>query len=206
MANCLKLLMFMSLAVIILQLCILGFSISNRWNELVGSILSISLSLINLTALWCFNCKGRGKKWFLAVFLLLLIGDLIFQTTNTILLIWFQWVVIQYCIHLNVSIDISEYEGVACNDWWHFGKFSFKNWQSRRIQKLTLSFYRQVTGKSITGTGLWLLQFYWLLLLSLGLHKFVSQWLIWGKSQPLISTTQAIVKTLSTWATSDDIK
>lgn len=110
--------MFMSLAVIILQFCVLGFNIY-RWNEIIGSLFSIVISLINFISL-CF--KNDEQQWFTVLFLILVIADLVFQLVNMILLICFQWVVIQYCIHLNVSVDISEYGGIACNDWWHFGK------------------------------------------------------------------------------------
>lgn len=114
-----KSMMAINLAIIIIQFCVLGFQI-NRWNEIFGAILSIVICLIGYLP----AALGENKeKWFLTIYSVLMIIDFIFQLVNMILLICFQWVVIQYCIHLNVSVDISEYGGVACNDWWHFGKY-----------------------------------------------------------------------------------
>lgn len=111
--------MAINLGVIILQFCVLGFEIY-RWNEIVGSIFSIVISFLGYLP----ATIGESKEgWFMGFYALLLIVDFTFQLVNMILLICFQWVVIQYCIHLNVSVDISDYGGVACNDWWHFGKF-----------------------------------------------------------------------------------
>lgn len=118
MGAAVKIIMVLSLACIILQACVLGFQI-NRWNEIVGSIFSIVVSLMG------YSPKSFGREreqWFVCLYAFLLVFDLTFQLINMILLICFQWVVIQYCIHLNVSVDISDYGGVACNDWWHFGK------------------------------------------------------------------------------------
>jgi hypothetical protein len=110
--------MFISLAVIVLQTCVLGFQI-NRWNEIVGSIFSIVISFLGYLP----STFGKDReKWFIFFYGVLLVSDLVFQLINMILLICFQWVVIQFCIHLNVSVDISDYGGVACSDWWHFGK------------------------------------------------------------------------------------
>lgn len=111
-----------NLAAIILQFCVLGFEIY-RWNEIVGSIFSIVISILGYLP----AALGESKeRWFIGLYAILLTSDFIFQLVNMILLICFQWVVIQYCIHLNVSVDISEYGGVACNDWWHFGEFQFQ--------------------------------------------------------------------------------
>lgn len=107
-----------SLVIILLQLGVLGFNV-NRWNEIVGALFSIIISIIvYLPAL----IQESREKWFMAFYGLLLLVDFSFQLINMILLICFQWVVIQYCIYLNVSVDISEYGGVSCNDWWRFGK------------------------------------------------------------------------------------
>lgn len=119
MGALIKIIMAISLACIILQACVLGFQI-DRWNEIVGSIFSIVVSFIGYIP----TSFGREReRWFICFYAFMLIFDFTFQLINMILLICFQWVVIQYCIHLNVSVDISEYGGVACNDWWHFGKF-----------------------------------------------------------------------------------
>lgn len=107
-----------NLAVVLLQFCILGFQI-HRWNEIIGSIFSIVISFIGYLPT---SLGEKRERWFTGFYALLLIADLVFQLVNMILLICFQWVVIQFCIHLNVSVDISDYGGVACNDWWHFGK------------------------------------------------------------------------------------
>lgn len=117
MAGLFKSVMAMNLAIIILQICVLAFGIY-RWNEIVGSIFSIVVSFLG------YMPKGIGEnreRWFLGLSAFLMIADFVFQIVNMILLICFQWVIIQYCIHYNVSVDISEYGGVACNDWWHFG-------------------------------------------------------------------------------------
>lgn len=118
MASLIKSVMAISLAVIIIQVCVLGFNIY-RWNEIIGAIFSIVVSIVGYLPAAIGESKER---WFMSFYAFLLIVDLIFQLVNMILLICFQWVVIQYCIHLNVSVDISEYGGVSCNDWWHFGK------------------------------------------------------------------------------------
>lgn len=108
---------FLNLAVIILQICSLAFQIGRK-NELVGSIVSVAIALLGFLP----QLMGAARKrWALAVYLVLLFCDFVLQLVNDMLLIYFQWVVIQYCIHLNVSVDISEYAGIACNDWWHFG-------------------------------------------------------------------------------------
>lgn len=112
MGSLIKYVMFMNLAIIILQFCVLGFGIY-RWNEIVGAVFSIVISFIGY----------YRERWFIGLYAFLLTVDLIFQLVNMILLICFQWVVIQFCIHLNVSVDISDYGGVACNDWWHFGEY-----------------------------------------------------------------------------------
>lgn len=112
--------MAINLAVIILQTCVLGFQI-NRWNEIIGAVFSIVISFVGYLP---SALEADHEKWFACFYGILLVSDLIFQSVNMILLICFQWVVIQYCIHLNVSVDISDYGGVACSDWWHFGKFS----------------------------------------------------------------------------------
>lgn len=114
-----KSVMAINLAVIVLQFCVLGFQIY-RWNEIVGSIFSIVVAFVGYLPA---SIGESREQWFVAFYGLLLLADLIFQLVNMILLICFQWVVIQFCIHLNVSVDISDYGGVACNDWWHFGKF-----------------------------------------------------------------------------------
>lgn len=119
MGTLIKTIMAINLAVIILQFCVLGFQIY-RWNEIVGSIFSIVVSFIGYLP----SSLGESReKWFIGFYAFLLMTDLLFQATNMILLINFQWVVIQFCIHLNVSVDISDYGGVSCNDWWHFGKY-----------------------------------------------------------------------------------
>lgn len=130
----LKILFFMSLGVIILQICVLGFNIY-RWNEIVGSTFSIVISLMNFISL-CL--ESDEQQWFLILFLTLVIVDLVIQLVNMILLICFQWVVIQYCIHLNVSVDISDYGGVSCNDWWRFGKFHISANRSNISRKSSL--------------------------------------------------------------------
>lgn len=118
MGKLFKCVMAINIAVIVLQFCVLGFEIY-RWNEIVGSVFSIVISFLGYLPSGIGESKER---WFITFYAILLVGDLIFQLVNMILLICFQWVVIQYCIHLNVSVDISEYGGVACNDWWHFGE------------------------------------------------------------------------------------
>lgn len=110
--------MFINLAVIILQFCALGFQIY-RWNEIIGSIFSV---VVSFTGYLPTSLGETKESWFIGCYAALLSLDLVFQLVNMILLICFQWVVIQYCIHLNVSVDIAVYGGVACNDWWHFGK------------------------------------------------------------------------------------
>lgn len=118
MGKLIKSVMAINLATIVLQFCVLGFEIY-RWNEIVGAIFSLVISFIGYAP----ASFGENKvRWFVGFYSILLTADLIFQLVNMILLICFQWVVIQYCIHLNVSVDISEYGGVACNDWWHFGE------------------------------------------------------------------------------------
>lgn len=118
MAKSFKCVMFTNLAVIVLQFCVLVFDIY-RWNEIIGSIFSIVVSFTGYIP----TSFGESKeRWFVILYAILLSADLVFQLVNMILLIRFQWVVIQYCIHLNVSVDISIYGGVACNDWWHFGE------------------------------------------------------------------------------------
>lgn len=117
MAGLFKSVMAINLAIVILQICVLAFGIY-RWNEVVGSIFSIVVSFLGYLP----KAIGESReRWFLGFSAFLMGIDFVFQTVNMILLICFQWVVIQYCIHLNVSVDISEYGGVACNDWWHFG-------------------------------------------------------------------------------------
>lgn len=118
MASLVKSMMAIGLAIIVLQICVLGFQIY-RWNEIIGAIFSIVIALMGFFPALVGEMKSR---WFYTMYTLLLSADLIFQVVNMILLICFQWVVIQYCIHLNVSVDISDYGGVACNDWWHFGE------------------------------------------------------------------------------------
>lgn len=113
-----KSIMATNLAIIVLQFCILGFQI-HRWNEIIGSVFSIVICFIGYLPV-VFGEKR--ERWFIGLYIVLLIIDLVFQLVNMILLICFQWVVIQFCIHLNVSVDISDYGGVACNDWWHFGE------------------------------------------------------------------------------------
>lgn len=164
MALLMKYVFALNLAVIILQFCVLGFQIY-RWNEIIGSIVSILISLIGYIPA-VFGGRGKESGWFLGTYVLLLTADLVFQSVNVIRLIYFQWIVIQYCIHLNVSVDISEYEGVACNDWWHFGKLavnlaSWKNisahvTQSTNNRMTFIAFFhrqQQVTAKSITEIG-----------------------------------------------------
>ena len=119
MKAAMKTIMAINLAVIILQFCALGFQI-HRWNEIIGSIYSVVISFVGCLP----SGIGQGsERWFLGLYAFLLVSDMLFQTVNMILLINFQWVVIQYCIHLNASIDISYYGGVSCSDWWHFGKY-----------------------------------------------------------------------------------
>lgn len=103
-----------NLAVIVLQTFVLGFQI-DRWNELVGAVFSIVVSFLGYL-------PTNGEKWFIYFYGILLVADLIFQLVNIVLLICLQWVVIQFCINLNITIDISNYGGIACSDWWHFGK------------------------------------------------------------------------------------
>ena len=118
MSGLIKCGMAINLAIIILQTCVLGFQI-NRWNEIVGAVFSIVISFVGYLP----SAFGENReKWFVCFYGILLVSDLIFQLVNMILLICFQWVVIQFCIHLNVSVDISDYGGVACSDWWHFGE------------------------------------------------------------------------------------
>lgn len=123
-----KSVMAINLAVVILQFCVLGFQIS-RWNEIVGAIFSIVVCLVGYLPA---SFGERREKWFICFYAFLLGSDLLFQTVNMILLINFQWVVIQFCIHLNVSVDISDYGGVSCNDWWHFGKCTWSERERSR--------------------------------------------------------------------------
>jgi len=120
MSKFIKSVLAINLAVIVLQFCLLGFEIY-RWNEIVGSIFSIVVSLLGYVPAGIGETKER---WFMGLYSFLLFSDLIFQLVNMILLIRFQWIVIQFCIHSNVSVDITDYGGVSCNDWWHFGKCS----------------------------------------------------------------------------------
>lgn len=119
--------MSINLAVIILQFCVLGFQIY-RWNEIVGSIFSIVICFLGFLPTLCGE---KHERWFIGFYAILLLLDLLFQTINMLLLINFQWVVIQYCIHLNVSVDISDYGGVACNDWWHFGEYQLDRFEDQ---------------------------------------------------------------------------
>lgn len=117
MSSLIKCGMAINLAVIVLQACVLGFQI-NRWNEIVGALFSVVVSLIGYLP----SVFQENERWFVCFYGILLVSDLIFQLVNIILLICFQWVVIQYCIYNNVAIDVSNIGGVACSDWWHFGK------------------------------------------------------------------------------------
>lgn len=156
MGYLIKSVMAINFAVIILQICVLGFEIY-RWNEIVGSVFSIVVAFLGYLP----STFGENKeRWFIGVYALLLVVDMIFQLVNMILLICFQWVVIQYCIHLNVSVDISDYGGVACNDWWHFGKLYFKRRTVLRdshcalIANTTLtplSYYVRLRGDKLSG-------------------------------------------------------
>lgn len=119
MGTLVKCVMAINLAAIVLQICALGFQIY-RWNEIIGSVSSIVISFLGYLPA---SIGENKERWFIIFYTFLLTADLIFQLVNMILLICFQWVVIQYCIHLNVSVDISDYGGVACNDWWHFGEY-----------------------------------------------------------------------------------
>lgn len=126
MGKLIKCVMATNLAVIVLQACVLGFQIY-RWNEIVGSVFSIVISFLGYLPT---SIGESRERWFIAFYAFLLLVDLVFQLVNMILLICLQWVVIQFCIHLNVSVDISDYGGVACNDWWHFGRYQYpKLWE-----------------------------------------------------------------------------
>lgn len=102
-----------NIAAIILQFCVLGFQIY-RWNEIVGSSFSILVSFASFAPL------DAQEKWFLLIYSGLIAIDFTFQLVNMIVLICFQWVVIQFCINLNVAVELPA--GVSCSDWWHFGK------------------------------------------------------------------------------------
>lgn len=108
--------------VTVLQFCVLGFQI-HRWNEIIGAIFSIVVSLLaHLPAAF----GEEREQWFVVFYAFLLVTDLLFQTVNMILLISLQWVVVQFCINLNFSVDVSEYGGVVCHDWRHFGKYMMR--------------------------------------------------------------------------------
>lgn len=119
MANLVKIVMLINVVIIIIQLCALCFQI-NRLNEIIGSIFSIVISLMGFFP----GSFGEVERWFLVLYALMLATDLIFQLINMILLICLQWVAVQYCLNMNVSIDISYYGGIACYDWWHFGEYT----------------------------------------------------------------------------------
>lgn len=120
MAAFVRYIMAINLVVIVGQFCVLGFQI-HRWNEIVGAIFSIVVSALgHLPAAF-----GEDREqWFVAFCAFLLVADLLFQTVNIILLISLQWVVVQFCINLNFSVDVSEYGEVVCYDWRHFGEYS----------------------------------------------------------------------------------
>lgn len=115
--NSKKIITFISLSIIVLQICVIFFQI-NRWNEIYGAIFSICLSI---SLLFPF---GEFKERWLPTLCALIFGlDIVIQLINLILIICLQWAVIQYCLYSNYTIDIAYYGGVACYDWWQYGKF-----------------------------------------------------------------------------------
>lgn len=118
MSNLVKYVMIINLVILVIQICVIGLQI-NRWNEVVGAIFSIMVSISGHIAAFLGE---TNERWFSSFYVMILILDAIFQLVNMILLICLQWVVIQFCLYSNVSLDISYYGGIACYDWLHFGK------------------------------------------------------------------------------------
>lgn len=104
-------------AVIVLQVFVLILEIG-RLNEKLGALLSICISLA-----WFVTNGLCGGRTATTVFGLLLASDLLVTAINVLLLAYFQWVVLQHCVYLNVSSLPQLPESVSCYDWWHFGKY-----------------------------------------------------------------------------------
>lgn len=118
MANLRKAVSFINIATILMQICVLFLQI-NRWNEVFGAIFCIVISMIFL---FIGHLSDSRERWFNTCCSIIFGADIVFQLINMILLICLQWVVVQYCLYNNYTLDIAYYGGVACFDWSQFGK------------------------------------------------------------------------------------
>lgn len=153
-------------SVAILQVFVAIFNLPNRWNEILGVVLSLSISIS-----WFICPNGSNKNEYHksndtcrqvvtyksnlehsynssygintdiedlkeerddddetvvgGIYKFLVSLDLLVLSVNTILLIYHQWIILQYCIYLNIAVSVPE--DVSCYDWWHFGKSIHSN-------------------------------------------------------------------------------
>lgn len=98
--------------VIVMQAFVFVLQIG-RLNEKLGALFSTAISI-----LWLL-LSARPDS----LFAVLTASDVLILITNSLLLAYFQWVVLQNCIHLNAATFVKLSENVSCYDWWHFGKY-----------------------------------------------------------------------------------
>lgn len=102
------------------------------------------------------NCNNKSGVPSLYCALLLL--DFAVICVNVLLLAYFQWLVMQYCVYLNVSVALPA--NVSCFDWWHFGEWRNKHWLARNrydahfsLLVINSSGSKQLTAKLIKKTN-----------------------------------------------------
>lgn len=113
----------------IIQVIVIFIQI-DRWNELIGAIFSLAISLLPLYPKLVNDLSSQ--VWFIYLHVSVVLIDSVFICINLVLAICLIWSMDASCLENNRTVYLPF--GVSCAEWRKFGKFDVKSLFTYLIQ------------------------------------------------------------------------